>query len=178
MKILLHTCCGPCAIFPMRELRVDGMAVTGYFYPHNIHPYSECLRRRDTLREYAERINLPLIIENGYDLEGYLQKIVFNEADRCGICYQERLIATARVAKNAGFEGFTTTLLYSRFQKHEEIRRVGNSVAAAIGIPFLYRDFRAGWKDGVEESKRLGMYRQRYCGCIYSEKESHFRTAS
>jgi hypothetical protein len=177
VKILLHTCCGPCAIFPVHELRVDGLAVTGFFYPHNIHPYSECLRRQETLQAYAARIDLPVIIESGYDLEGFLRKIVYREEERCSVCYQERLSAAAHAAKNGGFDGFTTTLLYSRFQKHEAIRRVGESVGDSIGIPFLYRDFRVGWKDGVQESKRLGMYRQQYCGCIYSEKERYFRTA-
>jgi epoxyqueuosine reductase len=176
MRILLHTCCGPCAIFPVRELRVDGMTVTGFFYRHNIHPYSECLRRQQTLQAYAERIELPIITESGYDLEGFLRAVVHREEERCGICYRERLAAAARVAKSGGFEGFTTTLLYSRFQKHDAIRRVGESVAESTGVPFLYRDFRVGWKDGVQESKRLGMYRQQYCGCIYSEKERFFRT--
>lgn len=178
MKILLHTCCGPCAIFPVRELRAEQMAVAGFFYRHNIHPYSECLRRQEALQAYADRIDLPIVAENNYDLEGFLRKIVCHEEERCGICYQERLAAAARVAKDGGFDGFTTTLLYSRFQKHDAIRRVGESVAASIGVPFLYRDFRVGWQEGVQESKRLGMYRQQYCGCIYSEKERFFRTAS
>jgi len=175
MKVLLHTCCGPCALFPVRELRVDGMTVTGFFYPHNIHPYTECLKRQETLQTFAERVNLPLICETGYDLEGFLRKVVHCEEDRCTVCYQERLLASARIAKTGAFDYFTTTLLYSRFQKHDIIRQIGESIGRAVGVPFLYRDFRTGWRDGVEESKRLGLYRQQYCGCIYSEKERYYK---
>ena len=175
MKVLLHTCCGPCAIFPVRELRVDGMTVTGFFYPHNIHPYTECLKRQETLQAFAGRVNLPLICETGYDLEGFIRKVAHREEDRCTVCYQERLLASARLAKNGAFDCFTTTLLYSRFQKHDTIRQIGESIGRALGVPFLYRDFRAGWRAGVEESKRLGLYRQQYCGCIYSEKERYYK---
>jgi predicted adenine nucleotide alpha hydrolase (AANH) superfamily ATPase len=108
MKVLLHTCCGPCAIFPVRELRVDGMTVTGFFYPHNIHPYTECLKRQETLSTFADGVNLPLICETGYDLEGFLRKVVHREDDRCTVCYQERLLASARLAKNGAFDCFTT----------------------------------------------------------------------
>ncbi|MBI5579395.1 MAG: epoxyqueuosine reductase QueH [Deltaproteobacteria bacterium] len=177
MKVLLHTCCGPCAIFPVRALRADGMAVTGFFYPHNIHPYTECIRRQETLRTFAGRVDLPLICENGYDLEGFLRKVVHREEDRCTICYQERLLAAARLAKNRTFDCFTTSLLYSRFQKHDIIRQTGESIGRAVGVPFLYRDFRTGWNEGVQESKRMGLYRQQYCGCIYSEKERFFKMA-
>jgi predicted adenine nucleotide alpha hydrolase (AANH) superfamily ATPase len=79
------------------------------------------------------------------------------------------------MAKRGKFDAFTSTLLYSKFQKHDRIRELGESVARAVGVPFVYRDFREGWKHGVETSKRLGMYRQQYCGCIYSEKERYFR---
>jgi epoxyqueuosine reductase len=175
MKVLLHTCCGPCAVFPVRELRVDGMTVTGFFYPHNIHPYTECLKRQAALQTFADQANLPLICETGYDLEGFIRKVAHCEEDRCAVCYQERLLATARIAKNGGFDCFTTTLLYSRFQKHDIIRQIGESTARAVGVAFLYRDFRTGWREGVQESKRLGLYRQPYCGCIYSEKERYYK---
>ena len=153
MKVLLHTCCGPCALFPVRELRVDGMTVTGFFYPHNIHPYTECLKRQETLQTFAERVNLPLICETGYDLEGFLRKVVHCEEDRCTVCYQERLLASARLAKNGAFDCFTTTLLYSRFQKHDIIRadrRVdrpcGGSTVSVPGFP----DRLEGWGGGVQ----------------------------
>lgn len=150
----------------------------GFFYPHNIHPYTECLKRQETLIQYSGQINLKVIYQDGYDLEGFLQKIVFREKDRCTICYHERLKATAIIARKGRFDSFSTTLLYSRFQNHEKIRAIGESVGKAAGIIFYYCDFRSGWKHGIEESKRLGLYRQQYCGCIYSEKERYFNTSS
>ena len=80
-----------------------------------------------------------------------------------------------KVAKIGKFDGFTSSLLYSRFQNHECIRETGESIGKQEGMPFVYRDFRPGWNYGIEESKTLGMYRQQYCGCIYSEKERFYR---
>jgi predicted adenine nucleotide alpha hydrolase (AANH) superfamily ATPase len=79
------------------------------------------------------------------------------------------------MAKRGRFDCFSTTLLYSKFQKHDEIKSIGEAVGKSAGITFYDNDFRAGWKEGVETSKRLGMYRQQYCGCIYSEKERYYK---
>lgn len=171
MKILLHICCAPCAIVPVDALRSDGMEVMGFFYRHNIHPYSECLRRQDTLTGYAADIDLKVIYQKGYDLEGFLRNVAFRESNRCTYCYHDRLRSTAMVAKRGKFDYFSTTLLYSKFQRHETIKSVGESVGKSIGVQFYYQDFRQGWKEGIETSRKLNMYRQPYCGCIYSEKE-------
>ena len=176
MKILLHTCCGPCTIYPTEVLRNEDFKVMGFFYRHNIHPYTECLKRQHTLQAYADQIGLKVIIQEGYDLEGFIQNVVHRESDRCRHCYHDRLRTTALLAKRGKFDYFTSTLLYSRFQKHDLIRSVGESVGRSVGVPFYYQDFREGWKVGVDASKTLGMYRQPYCGCIYSEKERFFRS--
>lgn len=147
----------------------------GFYYRHNIHPFTECVKRQETLRFYAESINLPVIYQEGYDLEGFLQKMIFRESNRCSVCYHERLRSTALIAKRGKFNYFSTTLLYSKFQKHDMIRSMGESIGKSVGVPFYYHDFREGWKEGIEESKRLEMYRQQYCGCIYSEKERFFK---
>ncbi len=175
MKLLLHMCCGPCSIYPVRVLREADHDVMGFFYGSNIHPYSECLRRRETLSDYADSIDLKLIVSEDYDLEFFLRKVVYREKQRCLFCYEERLRSTALMAKRGKFDGFSTTLLYSKFQKHDTIQSIGGSVAQDVGIPFIYQDFREGWKEGVDTSKSLGMYRQQYCGCIYSEKERYLR---
>ncbi len=176
-KILLHVCCGPCAIYPVKTLREEGHTVMGYFYRHNIHPYSECRRREDTLTDYANDIDLNIIYSEGYQLEAFIQKIVFREADRCAICYHERLRATAMIAKRGKFDGFSSTLLYSKFQNHNRIRLIGESVGKSTGVSFVYRDFREGWSEGIKISKDRGMYRQQYCGCIYSEKDRFYHPA-
>ena len=175
MKILMHTCCAPCSIYPLRILRDEGLTVMGYFYRHNIHPYTECLRRQETLKAFADRHQLKLIVQEGYDLEGFVRNVVYREKDRCRHCYFDRLRSAALVARKGKFDAFTSTLLYSKFQKHEMIREIGASVAEETGVPFHYQDFRTGWQEGVAVSKREGMYRQTYCGCIYSEKERFFR---
>jgi len=173
VKLLLHICCAPCAIYPLKILRTEGLEVFGFFYNHNIHPYSECLKRRETLEEYADAHDLRVIYQKEYKLEEFIRNVVFREADRCSYCYHDRLRSAALIAKRGKFDYFSSTLLYSKFQKHELIKSIAKSVAKSIGIPFLYHDFRAGWKEGIEESKRLELYRQQYCGCIYSEKERY-----
>ena len=175
MKLLMHTCCGPCSIFPVRRLRDEGHDLMGFFYRHNIHPYRECLRREETLMDYAQSIDLPMIAPPGYEMEAFLRKVAFREADRCTVCYHDRLSVTAKLAKKGKFDAYTTTLLYSRFQNHERIQSIGEAVGRSVGIPFLYRDFRSDWKAGIDTSRRLNMYRQPYCGCIYSEKERYYR---
>lgn len=175
MKILLHTCCGPCTIYPLSILREQGMTVMGFFYRHNIHPYQECLRREETLREWSVAVDLKVIYQEGYDLEGFLQQMVHREKQRCPICYHDRLRTTALMAKRGKFDTYTSTLLYSKHQRHDLIREIGESVGKQVGVPFLYADFREGWQTGIEASKAAGMYRQSYCGCIYSEKDRYYR---
>lgn len=178
MNILLHTCCGPCTIYPLKTLRSEGFAVTGFFYRHNIHPFTECRKREDTLTAYAASVGLPLVVQEGYDLEGFLRKAVFREKHRCDICYRSRLEETAIRARDGGFEAFSSTLLYSRYQRHDRIREIAEELATEYGLAFIYRDFRSGWTEGIVESKRLGMYRQPYCGCIYSEKDRYYKEKS
>jgi predicted adenine nucleotide alpha hydrolase (AANH) superfamily ATPase len=147
----------------------------GFFYRHNIHPYTECLKRQETVQSYAREIDLRVIYQEGYELEGFIQNVVYREKDRCTYCYHERLRTTALLAKRGKFDYFSSTLLYSKFQKHDMVKSIGESVGRAAGIPFFYEDFRTGWKEGVNTSRDLEMYRQPYCGCIYSEKERYYR---
>jgi predicted adenine nucleotide alpha hydrolase (AANH) superfamily ATPase len=175
MKLLLHICCAPCTIYPLKHLREQGMDIHGFFYNPNIHPYQEFQRRLTALQEYAPAVSLPLQIDGRYDMEEFLRLVVFREDQRCRFCYGLRLQAAALAAKQGNFDAFTATLLYSRFQKHEVIREIGEQIGQEVGVPFYYADFRSGWQEGISESKRLGMYRQNYCGCIYSEKERFYK---
>ena len=175
MNILLHVCCAPCTVFPLRVLRGQGHSVTGYFYNPNIHPYTEFSRRLATLREYAVVEALPLNVEEDYGLRDYLRQVVFHEDRRCTLCYTMRLEQTALFAATAGVEAFSTTLLYSRYQNHALIRKTGEALARHYGVPFYYEDFRHGWQEGIDQSIALGLYRQPYCGCIYSEQERYDR---
>ena len=175
MKVLLHICCANCAIYPIKSMKEDGHEVMGFFYRHNIHPYTECLRRQEALDAYAEKIDLKVIYQEGYDLEGFIQNVAFRESERCNYCYHDRLRSTALIAKRGKFNSFSSTLLYSKHQNHELIRSIGESIGKAVGVPFLYHDYREGWKEGIECSKQMELYRQHYCGCIYSEKERYFK---
>ena len=175
MKLLLHICCAPCSIYPLGEVKAKGMDVMGFFYRHNIHPFTECLKREETLKQYAKITDLNVIYQNDYDIEAFIQHVVFREKDRCAYCYHARLEATAKLAKHGKFDAFSSTLLYSKFQKHDMIADIGESVGKSVGVDFYYEDFRKGWKTGIEKSKEMDMYRQQYCGCIYSEKERYYR---
>jgi hypothetical protein len=178
MNILLHICCAPCAIYPVKALRDQNHQITGFFFNPNIHPYQEYRRRLDTVREYAGRTELPMAWRDEYLLEEFLAQTAPAPRNRCGYCYRSRLEETARHAAEGGFDAFTTTLLYSRFQKHELIRDFGQSLARQHGIAFLYEDFRRGWKEGIDTSRAMGLYRQQYCGCIYSEKDRYHPSSS
>ncbi len=173
MRILLHICCGPCAIFPLQQLRAAGHHVTGFFYNHNIHPYQEYVRRRDAVVQLAEQKDMPLILRDDYDLESFLAHVAAEPDKRCGYCYSSRLRATAEAASGGGFDAFTASLLYSRYQKHDEIRALGELFGSEFEVPFYYQDYRSGWQEGIRLSKESGLYRQQYCGCIYSEKERY-----
>ncbi len=175
MKVLLHVCCANCAIYPIKTMKEDGLEVMGFFYRHNIHPYTECLKRQEALQTYAEQINLKVIYQEGYDIEGFVQNVAFRESERCNYCYHDRLRSTALLAKRGKFDYFSSTLLYSKHQQHDLIRTMGESIGKSVGVRFLYQDYREGWKEGIECSKQMGLYRQHYCGCIYSEKERYFK---
>jgi hypothetical protein len=175
MKLLMHICCGPCTIYPLKELRTQGHEVAGIFYNPNIHPYQEYKRRLQTLNDYAAKTFLNVFYPEGYALEEFLRQIVFKENDRCEYCLQHRLKFTAETALSGKYDGFTTTLLYSKYQKHDLIRDIGEHFGKQLGILFYYQDFRIGWADGVKISRELEMYRQQYCGCIYSEKERFYK---
>lgn len=175
MKILLHMCCAPCAIYPTRILREQGFDVMGFFYRHNIHPYTECLKRQEAMEEWAASSDIRVIYQKGYDLEEFIRSVVFRESSRCLYCYHDRLRSAALVAKRGKMDYFSSTLLYSRHQQHERIKSIAESVARSTGVAFYYQDFRTGWKEGIDTSKQLGLYRQSYCGCIYSEKERYYK---
>jgi len=171
LKLLLHICCAPCTIFPLQTLQNMDMEVSGYFYNPNIHPFREYEKRENTLKEYAHISGLEIIYNDQYDLEFFLSRTQPWGSDRCRICYRIRLEATAKEAKARKLDAFSTTMLYSRYQKHDWIKEVGLEMEERYQIPFYYQDFRPGWNEGVQKSKELGLYRQPYCGCIFSEKE-------
>ena len=123
MKLLLHICCGPCSVYPVNSLRESGISVTGFFYNPNIHPFKEFRRRLTTAEAYSKQIEMTLISDKNYGLINFLRAVVNREKQRCLYCYQDRLTQTVQKAKEGGFDSFSTTLLYSKYQNHSKILR-------------------------------------------------------
>lgn len=175
MKLLLHCCCGPCSVMPTKLLREAGHELAAYFYNPNIHPYREYKKRRNAFREFMEGERISFAIDDLYDMEDFLGAVAGHPSARCGHCYEMRLRRAAEFAAAEGFEGFSTTLLVSPYQKHELIRVIGEKLAAEYGIAFLYQDFRPWFDEGQRIARERELYMQGYCGCIYSEKDRYFK---
>ena len=175
MKLLMHTCCAPCSVYCIDSLREEGIEPTVYWFNPNIHPYTEYKMRRDTLEQYCKDIGIEAIFEENYGLRDFCKNVINSLDTRCqDYCYPVRLEQTAKYAKDNGYDTFTTTLLVSPYQKHEALIDVANRMAQKYDLDFLYRDFRVGFRQGQNKAKELGLYRQKYCGCIFSEAISNY----
>lgn len=185
-RILVHMCCGPCSVYPLKTALQGSAEVWGYFHNPNIHPLSEFRRRLAAVKALASYLSIKVIYDEEYTpirfIKGMKRSLETStgtgvkyppHGKRCSYCYSARLEQTARAAEANGFDSFSSSLLYSRYQNHEEIKRIGIDLEEKYGILFYYEDFRAGWQKGIDESKEMGLYRQRYCGCIYSKAERH-----
>lgn len=173
MKLLLHACCGPCACYPTEKLSEEGRAFDILFFNPNIHPYKEFKQRLATMREFCEKNQYNLIIDKTYSLEECLRGMLNEPTIRCAYCYRMRMRYAARFAKENGYDAFSTTLLVSPYQKHDLLRKEAEAAAAEFGVPFAYEDYRPGYQRGVERSLELGLYRQQYCGCVFSERDRY-----
>lgn len=174
MKVLMHTCCAPCSIFCIDSLRGEGIEPVAYWFNPNIHPYMEYKARRDTLIEYSKMINLELVIDEDYGLREFCKNVSDDIENRCvNYCYRVRMEQAAKYAKENGFDAFTTTLLISPYQKHDELRKISEEMANKYGIEFLYRDFRPGFREGQNKARELELYMQKYCGCVFSEEDRY-----
>ena len=173
MNVLMHICCAPCSIMCVQTLRDEGIDVSGLWFNPNIHPFTEYRARRNTLIDYAKSINLPLTVEDEYGLRGFVAAVSPDFSGRCALCYRMRLDEAARAAKEGGFDAFTSSLFVSPYQNHELMKEVAQQAAADHGVPFLYRDFRPYFREGQDRARELGLYMQKYCGCVFSEEERY-----
>ena len=175
MKLLMHTCCAPCSVYCIDSLRKENIEPTVYWYNPNIHPYMEYKARRDTLKEYTKSINVEAIFEEEYGLDEFCKNAIGDLKNRCqNYCYKVRLEQTAKFAKEHGFDTISTTLLVSPYQKHEILKEQGEEIAKKYGLNFLYRDFRVGFRKGQNKARELGLYMQKYCGCVFSEEMRYY----
>lgn len=174
MKLLLHTCCAPCSVYCIDSLREEGIEPTVYWFNPNIHPYMEYKSRRECLKDYTDLIKIEAIFDENYGLKKFCKNVIDDLENRCKeYCYLVRLEQTAKYAKEHGYDAFTTTLLVSPYQNHESLIEVANKMANKYGIEFLYRDFRVGFRQGQNKARELGLYMQKYCGCVFSEEERY-----
>jgi epoxyqueuosine reductase len=176
MNTLVHICCAPCLLGPLKELQSEGF--TGYFYNPNVQGLVEFRRRLKAVKLLSVQRRFELEADESYGLSDFLEQVDWRQVppERCRACYRLRLDRTARVAREKGFEAFTTTLLVSRHQPHEIVREVGEEVGRQIGIEFRYHDWRHLADEGLTEASRLSLYRQGFCGCIFSERERYENT--
>jgi len=198
MRLLFHCCCGPCATACVESLSAEGITPTLFWYNPNIHPLAEYHKRRDALFAFAAAGNhaLEMIEEEFLTTEytefhgggeegkeegkeeyeqGFFLKCLDGKTEapgRCLVCYRMRLERTAAYAAEKGFDAFSASLLISPWQQHDVIRSLGEELAARYGVEFIYRDFRPLFQRSRILARALGLYMQKYCGCIFSEKGS------
>ena len=193
MKILLHVCCSNCAIYPFKLLRSDKQNVTGLWFNPNIHPFEEYDLRLKSLKRLAGDWNVDMEFIEDYRPEEYFRLFGLNETDtiisgddnkvdraltsappfpeRCRSCYALRLEKTADEAQKSGFHAFSTTLLISPYQDFKLISNTGKALSEKYNIEFYLQDFRPFFRDAMNSAKEMGLYRQKYCGCIFSKRE-------
>lgn len=184
-SILLHSCCGPCSTTGIERLMTE-YSVTVLYYNPCIHPLSEYEKRKQTQIDLIEKLNSNLeekvyFLESDYDDKKYFEKVKGHEKDkeggeRCKLCFIQRLEMTAKLAKEKGFDFFTTTLTVSPHKNAELINKIGEELALKYDVKYLPCNFKKqnGYLRSVELSKAYGLYRQNYCGCVYSMRgESH-----
>lgn len=204
MRVLVHICCGPCAITVLRRLMEQGHEPTGLFFNPNIHPLAEYMRRREGAAQVAQRLGIPLLFADTLPEEQqhwsfsrqtdeaeplpfqedfppavnpalWFRETAGREKERCAFCCDLRLRKSAELAARWNFPGFTSSLLYSRYQDHEALRQSGADCAQRFERIFVYEDFRSFWQEGIALSKEWGIYRQQYCGCLFSEYDRYRR---
>lgn len=172
-KLLMHICCANCILYPLQNLLEQGYFIRGYWLNPNIHPFIEYKNRLESVHKLQELWELDIEYEDHYGLKKFLGTVLHDEGNRCAYCYSMRLEQTAQTALKMGLDGFTTSLLVSPYQKFDMIKDIGYELGKRYAIAFHCADFRPGWKESMHLSKELGLYRQKYCGCIFSEMERY-----
>lgn len=173
MEVLLHTCCAPCSIKCIDTLQSENINPILFWYNPNIHPYMEYKSRKNALIDYATFKSLEVHLKDEYGLRKFINNIYPEFTKRCKYCYKMRLEETAKFAAEQGYDGFSTTLLISPYQNHELICQVAEEMAQKYNVKFIYHDFRPYFKEGQKAAREMGIYMQKYCGCVFSEEERY-----
>lgn len=178
--LLLHSCCAPCSSYCLEYLS-DYFKITVFYYNPNIYPEDEYYKRVSEQKHFIERLpakNPISFIEGSYDTDRFYNITKGLEdcpegGERCFLCYELRLRESAELAKKYQMDYFTTTLSISPLKNARKLNEIGDSLAKEYGIRYLNSDFkkRNGYKRSVELSEQYGMYRQYYCGCVFSKNQ-------
>jgi hypothetical protein len=184
MKILFHICCSNCTIYPFKLLRDEGHDFTGFWYNPNIQPHDEYQLRLASLKKLSDEWHIDIFYDEQYRPEEFLNKFKFDgpgglngldhippSPERCLSCYMLRLEKAAAKARDEGFEAFSTTLLISPYQDFEQINAIGRELAEKYNLYFYLKDFRPYFRNAMSLARELGLYRQKYCGCLFSKQE-------
>lgn len=179
-RLLLHSCCGPCSSFCIQTL-AEYFDVTVFYYNPNIYPPEEYKIRADEqerfIREFPTKYPVKFVEGNFNPTEFYETVKGYEDFpegnERCFLCYELRLRETAKMAKEENFDFFTTTLSISPLKNADKLNEIGKRLEDEYNIKYLYSDFKKkdGYKKSTEISKQYNMYRQYYCGCVYSKQQ-------
>lgn len=179
-SLLLHSCCGPCSSYVITYLK-DYFKITILYYNPNIEPKEEYEKRKKEQIRLINELNLPdlNIMDIDYDNDNYRIYVKGHENDkegghRCHLCYELRLDKTAKIAKERKFDYFGTTLTVSPYKNAQILNQIGEKLQDVYNVNWLYSDFKKkdGYKKSIELSKKYNLYRQDYCGCLFSNKGS------
>ena len=184
-RLLLHVCCAVCASYVLEYLAPHFDITIAYYNP-NITEESEYRYRYSELRRYVDEAGLSGSVhftEVDYDPEAFLTLTEGREEEReggarCALCFRQRLEYTARLCRDGGYDCFATTLTISPLKNAVTLNTIGEQLAEEYGVSYLCSDFKKkeGYKRSIELSKQYNLYRQNYCGCLYSKKEAESRT--
>ena len=179
-RLLLHSCCAPCSSAVLERLAED-FRITVLYYNPNIAPQTEYENRIKEQERFVAQLptRYPIsFLAGDYDTKRFYDAVKGMEnlpegGERCFVCYELRLRETARVAKEYGFDFFTTTLSISPLKKADKLNEIGGRLVEEYGVSYLFSDFKKkeGYKRSIELSAQYGLYRQDYCGCVYSMRE-------
>ncbi len=169
----MHICCSNCAVYPVSTLKDRGINITGFWFNPNIHPFTEYKNRLASLKTLERLWLMELEYKDEYGLTEFVRNVAGKESGRCEYCYTVRLEETAKKAKELNADAFTSSLLVSPYQKFNLLMDIGKMLEGKYSVEFMAEDFRSGFRKGRSEAKELGLYSQKYCGCIYSEMERY-----
>lgn len=180
-SLLLHACCAPCSSYCLENLS-QYFSITVLFYNPNISPETEYNKRVDEIRRLIDGLpvnNKVSLIEGRYLPSEFYNSVKGLEKEpeggkRCHVCYELRLREAAITAKELGFDYFTTTLSISPLKDAEKLNEIGKKLSDEYGVAYLYSDFKKknGYKRSIELSREYKLYRQNFCGCVFSRREA------